>query len=74
MPEYQAYALDREGRITEAAKVIACTDDTQAMEHAAKLAREVGSPVEVWEGTRRVGCVAPDSYEPSRLSTKPRSL
>jgi hypothetical protein len=39
--------------------VIACADDTQALEQAATLSRDTGKPIEVWESTRRVGCVAP---------------
>jgi hypothetical protein len=64
MPEFRAYTLDGEGRITAAAKLLTCVDDTHALERAARLSREAEAPVEVWEGTRRVGCVTPDSLSP----------
>jgi hypothetical protein len=63
MPEYRAYTLDGDGRITAAAKMVACADDTLAMEFAATLAREVAAPIEVWESARRVGCVQSNQRE-----------
>ena len=65
--------IDGEGRIAAAAKVIACTDDTAALECAATLSREAGASVEVWEGARRVGRVMPDSQRHSNLSAKPHA-
>jgi hypothetical protein len=69
MPEYRAYTVDGEDRIT-AVELVACADDTRALEYAATLSREAAASIEIWQRMRLVGCVRASSPPVKRARSR----
>ena len=53
---YRIYQLDSAGHIL-AGHSIVCQSDAEAMDAACRFAEQAAA-VEVWEGTRRIGCLS----------------
>jgi len=55
MPTYRFYRVKKGGHFTEPPELADLSDDETAVEHARRLADD--TPVEVWDGARRVTVV-----------------
>lgn len=57
MTAYRIYVLDPEGHVTGPPQIVECTDDQDALRQARQCLD--GKPIEVWDGSKRVGRLEP---------------
>ena len=60
MPEYKFYSISTDGHIAKPPVIVDCPDDLVAIKNARNYLD--GHDVEIWEGTRVVAYLVPESF------------
>lgn len=60
MPEYKVYSIAQDGHIAAPPTIVDCPDDLTAIKNARQPLD--GHDLEIWEGTRVVAYLIPESF------------